>query len=119
MFSLYGVGFLLVGGLWNSEDCSIQPVLNHLGGNSGAFDNYENMNQLIRNSFLCFLWDWVRLYNGTGSMLLVDFMDWLGSVKSMVAVFFLFTCFLIVGFPCLLCIYLFFFFSTFLFYQYM
>ena len=43
--------------------------------NRRAFDNCETMDQLIKNLFLYFLWDWIRLYSGVGSLLLVDFVD--------------------------------------------
>ena len=48
--------------------------------NRRAFDNCETMDQLIKKKKLYLFWDWVRLYNEVGSMLLVDFVDWLSFV---------------------------------------
>ena len=47
--------------------------------NRRAFDNFENMDPTIKNSFLYLFWDWVKLYIEDGSLSLLDFVDWVGS----------------------------------------
>ena len=47
--------------------------------NRRAFENCESLDQTIKSSFLYNFWDWVTLYIGDGSMLLLDFVNWLGS----------------------------------------
>ena len=47
--------------------------------NRRALDNYESMDQAIKNSFLYLFWDWVQLYIEDGSLSLLDFLDWVDS----------------------------------------
>ena len=47
--------------------------------NRRAFENCASLDQTIKSSILYLFWDWVRLYIGDGFMLLIDFVDWLGS----------------------------------------
>ena len=47
--------------------------------NSIAFENIENMDQAIKQSFMYNFLGWVRVYIGDYSMTMVDFIDWLSS----------------------------------------
>ena len=48
--------------------------------NRRAFDNCESLDQTVKSSFLYLFWDWVRMYIENGCLLLVDFVDWFGSL---------------------------------------
>ena len=44
-----------------------------------AFENSECSYHSLKSSFLYLFWDWVRLYIGEGSLLMLDFVVWLGA----------------------------------------
>ena len=45
----------------------------------GVFENCESLDQTFKSSFLYLFWDWIRWYIGDPSLLMLDFVDWLGS----------------------------------------
>lgn len=44
-----------------------------------AFENIENMDLTIKQSFIYILKEWVRVHIGECSLSLMDFIDWLHS----------------------------------------
>ena len=46
--------------------------------NRRAFNNCESLDQTIKTSFLNLFGNWIKLYIGDGSLLVLEFMDWLG-----------------------------------------
>ena len=52
----------------------------YVGREIGVFNNCEIIDQTIKNSFLNLFWDWVKLYIGGGFLLMLGFVDWLGSM---------------------------------------
>ena len=44
-----------------------------------AFDNEELSIQRMKNSFVCNLWSWTKLFIDEGPLLLINFFDWFGS----------------------------------------
>ena len=48
--------------------------------NRRAFENCEYSDHSLKSSFLYLVWDWVRLSIGEGSLLMLNFVDWLGAL---------------------------------------
>ena len=44
-----------------------------------AFDDEELSIQRMKNSFVCNLWSWTKLFIDEGPLLLINFFDWFGS----------------------------------------
>lgn len=47
--------------------------------NHRAFVNEDQLDQALKNSFMCSLWIWVRKSLDRVFMSILDFVDWLGS----------------------------------------
>ena len=48
--------------------------------NRRAFNNCECLDQTIKSFFLNLFWEWVRMYIEDGSLSLLEFVDWIGSL---------------------------------------
>ena len=52
-----------------------------------AFDNVELLVQRLKNSFVCNLWSWSRVFVDVGPTSLISFINWQGSKRRQVKFF--------------------------------